>query len=92
MMKTARAGSPYGAARLVKFSDGQLDLMMFTEQKEYVHLVDARTFEKTQILSVGDAGDLREPDLGGAAFAPDGKSVIIGSDRAMWQWVISLGL
>ena len=61
---------------------------MFTEQKEYVHLVDARTFEKTQILCVGEPDDVgREIDLGGASFAPDGKSVIVGSERAMWQWV-----
>jgi WD40 repeat protein len=91
MLKTTRPGSPYGAARLVRFSQGPLDLLMFTEQKEYVHLVDARTFEKTQILSVGEPGDsTREVDIGGASFAPDGKSIIVGSERAIWQWVISL--
>jgi WD40 repeat protein len=87
-MKTTRAGSPYGAARLVRFSQGPLDLLMFTEQREYVHLVDARTFEKTQILSFGEQDDnIREPDIGGACFSSDGKSVIVGSERAVWQWV-----
>jgi len=63
---------------------------MFTEQKEKVHLVDARTFEKTQVLSVGEGDNVsKEIDLGGASFAPDGKSVIVGSERAMWQWVSS---
>ena len=64
---------------------------MFTEQREYVHLVDARTFEKTQILSFGEQDDnIREPDIGGACFASDGKSVIVGSERAIWQWVCRL--
>ena len=89
-LKTTRAGSPYGAARCVKFSQGPLDLLMFTEQKEYVHLVDARTFDKTQILSLGELEDgVREPDIGGACFSSDCKSVLVGSERAIWQWVES---
>jgi WD40 repeat protein len=87
-LKTTRVGSPYGAARLVKFSDGAIDLLMFAEQKEFVHLVDARTFDKTQILSVTEHDDgIREPDIGGACFAPDGKSIVVGSERAIWHWV-----
>lgn len=61
---------------------------MFTEQKEYVHLVDARTFEKTQILNVGEPEDgIRDPDIGGACFSPDGKSVVVGGERSVCQWV-----
>lgn len=61
---------------------------MFTEQKEYVHLVDARTFEKTQILSIGEPEDgIRDPDIGGACFSPDGKSVVVGGERSICQWV-----
>jgi WD40 repeat protein len=87
-LKTTRMGSPYGAARLVKFSQGPVDLLMFTEQKEYVHLVDARTFEKTQILNVGEPEDgIRDPDIGGACFSPDGKSVVVGGERSVCQWV-----
>ena len=90
-LNTTRVGTPYGAARLVRFSPAPLDLLMFTEQKEYVHLVDARTFEKTQILSIGDGDEeVREPDIGGACFAQDGKSILIGSERAIWQWVCPL--
>ena len=89
-LKTSRAGSPYGAARCVKFSQGPLDLMLFTEQKEYVHLVDARTFERTEVLSLGEPADgSRELDVGGACFSSDGKSVVVGSDKSIWQWVRS---
>jgi WD40 repeat protein len=92
-LKTTRVGSPYGAARLVKFSQGPVDLLMFTEQKEFIHVVDARTFEKTQILSLGDYEDgIREPDIGGACFSPDGKSIVVGTERAIWQWVYILRL
>ena len=88
-LKTSRIGSPYGAARTVKFSPlgTGVDLLMFTEQKEYIHVVDARNFEQTQILSIGEHDGVREPDIGGACFSPDGKSIIVGSERAIWQWV-----
>ena len=63
---------------------------MFTEQREYVHLLDARTFDRTEILSVGEHDDgSREPEIGGACFAPDGRSIIVGSERAIWVWVSS---
>ncbi|KWU45960.1 hypothetical protein RHOSPDRAFT_11237, partial [Rhodotorula sp. JG-1b] len=47
---------PAGAARKVKFSPGgrKIDagLMAFTEHRNRVHVVDARTFETYQILDV----------------------------------------
>lgn len=89
VLKTTRAGFPYGAARLVKFSQGPIDLLMFTEQKDNIHLVDARTFEKSQVLKLGEQeGGIREPDIAGACFAEDGKSVVVGTERGIWQWVI----
>jgi len=87
-LKTTRVGNSYGAARLVKFSQGPVDLLMFTEQKEYVHLVDARTFDKTQILNLSEEDEsLREVDIAGACFSADAKSVFVGTQRALWQWV-----
>jgi len=88
-LKTTRPTSQYGAARTVKFSTGPLDLLMFTEHNSFIHLVDARTFEKTQILSVVEAGEgPREAEVQGACFASDGKSIIVGCERAIWQWDI----
>lgn len=87
-LKTSRPGSMNGASRCVAFSEGPIDLIMFTEQKEYVHLVDARTFEKRQILKLGEMDDsTREPDIGGACFSPDGKSVVVANERTIFQWV-----
>ncbi|GAA5832740.1 hypothetical protein JCM11251_005746 [Rhodosporidiobolus azoricus] len=54
-LKTSQTG-PAGAARKVKFSPGgaRLDggLLAFTEHRNRVHVVDARTFESYQILDV----------------------------------------
>ncbi|KAG0663705.1 hypothetical protein C6P46_002274 [Rhodotorula mucilaginosa] len=54
-LKTSQSG-PAGAARKVKFSPGgrKIDagLMAFTEHRNRVHVVDARTFETYQILDV----------------------------------------
>ncbi|BGP18509.1 hypothetical protein JCM10213v2_006575 [Rhodosporidiobolus nylandii] len=54
-LKTSQAG-PAGAARKVKFSPGgaRLDagLLAFTEHRNRVHVVDARTFESYQVLDV----------------------------------------
>ena len=87
-LKTTRVGYPYGAARLVKFSQGPIDLLMFTEQREFIHVVDARTFEKTQILSVGEHEDsLKDSDIAGACFSADGKNIIVGIERGILQWV-----
>src|SRR5204863_5662545 len=79
-LKTTRAGSAYGAARLVKFSQGPIDLLIFTEHTKYIHVVDARNFEETQILSIAEQDGVREPDIAGACFTPDGKNIIVGGD------------
>jgi WD40 repeat protein len=54
-LKTTRVGNSYGAARLVKFSQGD--------------------------------ESLREVDIAGACFSADAKSVFVGTQRALWQWV-----
>ena len=87
VLKSTRVGSACGATRLVKFSQGPIDLLIFTEQSKYIHVVDARKFEETQVLSIGEPDGVREPEIGGACFTPDGKNITVGSDRAIWQWV-----
>ena len=42
--KTFQRGSS-GAARVVKYSQGPHELLAFSEQKNYIHVVDARTYE-----------------------------------------------
>ncbi|BGP26492.1 WD repeat protein [Rhodotorula toruloides] len=54
-LKTTQAG-PAGAARKVKFSPGgkRIDggLLAFTEHRNRLHIVDARTFETYQIIDI----------------------------------------
>lgn len=41
---------PSGAARVVKYSPGPNELLAFSEQKNYVHVVDARTYEYEETI------------------------------------------
>jgi len=45
---------PAGAARVVKYSQGPNELLAFTEQKNYIHVVDARTYEYTEAIYIPD--------------------------------------
>lgn len=45
---------PAGAARVVKYSQGSNELLAFTEQKNYIHVVDARTYEYTEAIYIPD--------------------------------------
>jgi hypothetical protein len=47
---TCQKGSLAGAARVVKYSQGPHELLAFSEQKNFVHIVDARTYEYTETL------------------------------------------
>ncbi|GAA6046896.1 hypothetical protein JCM3770_003417 [Rhodotorula araucariae] len=63
-LRTTQAG-PAGAARKVRFSPGgkrvDAGLMAFTEHRNRVHVVDARTFETFQILDVPSAASSSSP-------------------------------
>ena len=37
-----------GAARVVKYSQGPHELLAFSEQKNYIHIIDARTYEYSE--------------------------------------------
>lgn len=43
-----------GAARVVKYSQGPHELLAFTEQKNYIHIVDARTYEYSETIYIPD--------------------------------------
>ncbi|GAA6063647.1 hypothetical protein JCM10212_007047 [Sporobolomyces blumeae] len=64
-LRTTQRG-PAGAARKVKFSPGgrgRIDagLMAFTEHRNRVHVVDARTFTTTQILEIPHGSERADP-------------------------------
>lgn len=45
---------PAGAARVVKYSPGPNELLAFTEQKNYIHVIDARTYEFSEAIYIPD--------------------------------------
>lgn len=47
-------GGMSGAARVCKYSPGSSELLAFSEQRGYVHVVDARTYEYKQSVHIAD--------------------------------------
>lgn len=59
---------PAGAARVVKYSQGPNELLAFTEQKNYIHVVDARTYEYSEAIFIPDV-ELEEVGRTGVSTA-----------------------
>lgn len=77
----ARLTTP-SAARCVKFSPDPLDLLAFTEHRNYLHLVDCRMWENRQIIKVRD--DMHEDiDICGFDFSPCGSRLYVGTEDSI---------
>jgi hypothetical protein len=70
------------AARCVKFSPRPLDLLAFTEHRNYLHLVDCRMWEGQQTIKVRDDSS-REFDICGFDFSPCGSTLYVGTEDAI---------
>ncbi|KAJ1977812.1 hypothetical protein H4R33_006136 [Dimargaris cristalligena] len=68
-----------GACRVVKFSPGySTDLMVFSEQTNYINVIDTRNFEDIQRIRVAPDGQ----KITGFSFTPDCNSLYVGiADR-----------
>jgi hypothetical protein len=60
---------------------------MFSEHVNYVHVVDARTFLDRQILRVSPLGI--DQHVAGVTFTPESKSLLIGTDTAVYEYEIN---
>ena len=67
------------AARCVKFSPNPLDLIAFTEHRNYLHLVDCRMWSNRQVIKVRDEL-VQEVDICGFDFSPCGSTLYIGTE------------
>jgi hypothetical protein len=91
------------ACRSVKFSPAEtdLDLLVFAEHQNYVHIACARTYsEYVQTLSLADLDtaadqDLRrtiwhehEEHIAGVGFARQGRSLVIGTELGIREYLI----
>eukprot|EP00854_Cymbomonas_tetramitiformis_P022841 gene22841-27606_t len=65
------------ASRVVKFSTGGIDLLLYSEHDSQCHVVDARTFDTEQVIDLLRS-DLSTRDISGASFAADGSRVYVG--------------
>nr|KAJ3422346.1 hypothetical protein HK105_000117 [Polyrhizophydium stewartii] len=76
-----------GACRCVKFSpSGSIDLLVFSEHVSYFNVVDARTFDGRQSVSVSPAG--LDQHISGIAFAPDSKSLFVGTESSILEYSV----
>lgn len=70
------------AARCVKFSPNPLDLLAFTEHRNYLHLVDCRMWANRQVIKVRD--DLtQDVDICGFDFSPCGSTLYVGTEDSI---------
>ena len=70
------------ACRSIKFSKGPIDLMAFSEHESNVHLVDARSFNSQQTITVAGI----ETDccnISGLSFSPEGGMLYVGLDESI---------
>jgi hypothetical protein len=72
----------HSAARCVKFSPTPLDLLAFTEHRNYLHLVDCRMWENRQLIKVRDDVN-HEIDICGFDFSPCGSALYIGTEDSI---------
>lgn len=70
------------AARCVKFSPNPLDLLAFTEHRNYLHLVDCRMWQNRQVIKVRDDIN-QEVDICGFDFSPCGSTLYIGTEDSI---------
>lgn len=74
------------ACRNIKFSPGPVDLLAFSEQKDAVHVVDARRWDAYQSLTDELAG--QSASISGIAFSPRGTRLYVGLEAHILQYDI----
>ena len=81
---------PNGALRKVSFSDSPLDLLLFTEASSAMHIVDARTFQRSEITRHTDRTSEPKEEIGGACWGPGGRQVFVGFNRSIVSWDVDI--
>lgn len=76
-----------GACRCVKFApSGPIDLLVFSEHVNYVHLIDSRTFQDRELVRISPSGV--DQHISGVTFTPDSKRLFIGTDSSVYDYEI----
>ncbi|KAI8888326.1 WD40 repeat-like protein [Backusella circina FSU 941] len=77
------------AARAIQFSKGPLDLLAYTEHVSIVNILDMRTFDKRQIVSLKPFGSGPHPHIAGLAFSPNNKSLYVGLENSIAELYVN---
>jgi len=76
------------ACSCVKFCPNNvLDLLTFTENSNYIHLVDIRDVNGHQMEYFGDSD--RDVDIAGTCFNPQGDKLFVGTSQGIYAYEIS---
>ncbi|KAI7864820.1 WD40-repeat-containing domain protein [Spinellus fusiger] len=76
-----------GAARCVKFTQsGAIDLLAFTEHVSHINVIDARTFDGTQVIRVGNSGI--DTPITGLGFSSGSHSMFVGLENVILEYPV----
>mmetsp|Transcript_27318 Transcript_27318/g.52001 ORF Transcript_27318/g.52001 Transcript_27318/m.52001 type:complete len:339 (+) Transcript_27318:231-1247(+) len=78
------------SCRAVKFSCGAIDLLTYTEHEGACHIVDARTFQEQQVLTIPQNTSVdASSDISGIAFGKDGTRLYVGAgDQGILEYEV----
>ncbi|KAJ1966743.1 hypothetical protein IWQ62_002282 [Dispira parvispora] len=76
-----------GSCRVVKFAPSYVaDMLVFSEQSNFVNVVDTRTFGEVQRIPVTDRGH----KITGFTFSPEGSELYVGLANRLLQFDVDL--
>ncbi|KAJ3015390.1 hypothetical protein HKX48_004610 [Thoreauomyces humboldtii] len=64
--------------RSISFSREGPELLLYSEHRGYINLIDARSFSDRQAIRVGDPNE--EDHIAGTCFSPDGKTIFAATE------------
>ncbi|CAL8471302.1 g10844 [Coccomyxa elongata] len=82
-LRTVAEGRVSGACRCIKFGEGPVDLMAFSEHSSHCHLIDSRAYHERQVLKVDACEGVCTVEEGacnvsGLSFTPSGRRLYVG--------------
>ncbi|WUR02963.1 WD40 repeat domain-containing protein [Vairimorpha necatrix] len=85
ILRSKQQGTHKGAVRNVFFSiKKSLDLIFFTEQSSYLSIFDARSFEKRQLVNLGD-----DVQITGATISEEDFKIFVSSEHKIYEYDIN---
>jgi len=81
------SGDVIEAFRNVKYSSSSMvDLLVFTEHTNNIHIVDARTYDNEQVIST--VPNLESANISGISFSPDSSRIFVGLEGCIREYLV----